>query len=384
MDKDAQFKTSKEVTSIGLFNNLGLKKDLLKGVYAYGFEKPLTIQQRVIPPITLGRSVIIQANPGADETGALCISILQRIDMGLRETQALVLSPTRELAMQTQMAILMFGQYMDIQCYTHTDTIQKNISGQHVVLGTPVHVYNMLSQRILKTDNIKLIVLDMADQLFKLDFINQVNDTFKHLSPTIQVVLLSEIITHDMLEITQKFITNPVHILVKHKLTLEGTKQFVAHGDKDSCKFDILCNIYSAITNFQSVIFCNTRAKVDLLACQIKHRGYAVLTMHTEMNQEEQHGLMQKFRNGDSKVLITTDTGARGIDGYQVPLVINYDICITPEDYIHRVGRSEQSGHKGVAVNFVDFKEIKLLKNIEQFYGIQIEDLPDSINKLIF
>ncbi|KAI9504379.1 RNA helicase [Coemansia spiralis] len=389
-DKDAQFETSKGIKTISSFDQMKLKEDLLRGIYAYNFEKPSAIQQRAIMPITTGRDVIAQAQSGTGKTGTLGISILQRIDTGLRETQALVLSPTRELAVQTQKVISSLGEYMRVHCHACIggtkmgSDIQKLEFGQHIVSGTPGRVYDMLKRRVLRSRNIKMLVLDEADQLLDRGFKDQIYDIYRHLPPTTQVVLLSATLPHDVLDLTQKFMTEPVRILVKRdELTLEGISQFFVNVEKDDWKFETLCDLYDSLTITQAVIFCNTRAKVDWLARQMEDANFTVSSMHGEMLQKERDGVMQKFRQGASRVLITTDIWARGIDVQQVSLVINYDMCANRENYIHRIGRSGRFGRKGVAINFVTSEDIKLLRDIEQYYGTQIDEMPMNVTDLI-
>ncbi|KAJ2391820.1 RNA helicase [Coemansia sp. RSA 2611] len=384
------FKTSKGIKVVSSFDDMDLKEDLLRGIYAYNFERPSAIQQRAIMPITSGRDVIAQAQSGTGKTGTLGISILQRIETKVRETQALVVSPTRELATQTQGVIAALGDYMNVQCHACIggtkmgDDIRKLEHGQHVVSGTPGRVYDMLKRRVLRTQQMKLLVLDEADQLLDRGFKDQIYDIYRHLPPSTQVVILSATLPHDVLELTQKFMSDPLRILVKRdELTLEGISQFFVNVDKEEWKFETLCDLYDSLTITQAVIFCNTRAKVDWLTKQMEDANFTVASMHGEMLQKERDAVMKKFRNGTSRVLITTDIWARGIDVQQVSMVINYDMGTDRENYIHRIGRSGRFGRKGLAINFVTSDDIKLLRDIEQYYGTQIDEMPMNFTDLI-
>ena len=233
------------------------------------FEKPSAIQQRAIVPITQGRDVIAQAQSGTGKTATFSISILQSIDVTLRDTQALVLSPTRELATQIQQVVLALGDYMNVQCHACIggtsvgEDIRKLDYGQHVVSGTPGRVFDMIRRRNLRTRNIKMLVLDEADELLNKGFKDQIYDVYRYLPPATQVVLLSATLPYDVLEMTTKFMTDPVRILVKRdELTLEGIKQFFVAVEKEDWKFDTLCDLYDTLTITQAVIFCNTRRKV--------------------------------------------------------------------------------------------------------------------------
>jgi ATP-dependent RNA helicase len=268
---------------------------------------------------------------------------LQRIDTKVRECQALVLSPTRELATQIQSVVLALGDYMNVQCHACIggtnvgEDTRKLEHGQHVVSGTPGRVYDMLKRKSLRTKHIKMLVLDEADELLNKGFKDQIYDVYRFLPPSTQVVLLSATLPHDVLEMTSRFMTDPVRILVKRdELTLEGIKQFFIAVEKEDWKFDTLCDLYDTLVITQAVIFCNTRRKVDWLTSKMREAKFTVSSMHGEMPQKERDAIMQEFRQTASRVLITTDVWARGIDVQNVSLVINYDLPNDRENYIHR------------------------------------------------
>ncbi|KAH8554742.1 hypothetical protein K450DRAFT_232268 [Umbelopsis ramanniana AG] len=389
-DEKLVFETSENVKVAPTFDSIGLKEDLLRGIYAYNFEKPSAIQQRAITPIVKGRDVIAQAQSGTGKTATFSISILQSIDTTLRETQALVLSPTRELATQIQSVVLALGDYMNVQCHACIggtsigEDIRKLDNGVHVVSGTPGRVYDMIRRRNLRTRNIKMLVLDEADELLNRGFKDQIYDVYRYLPPATQVVLLSATLPHDVLELTTKFMTDPIRILVKRdELTLEGIKQFFVAVEREEWKFDTLCDLYDTLTITQAVIFCNTRRKVDWLTEKMREANFTVSSMHGEMPQKERDAIMQEFRQGASRVLITTDVWARGIDVQQVSLVINYDLPANRELYIHRIGRSGRFGRKGVAINFVKQDDLQILRDIEQYYSTQIDEMPMNVTDLI-
>ncbi|KAJ3255193.1 Eukaryotic initiation factor 4A-III [Boothiomyces macroporosus] len=382
-DSTLLFETSENVKVISSFDQMGLKEELVRGIYAYNFEKPSAIQQRAIGPITSGRDVIAQAQSGTGKTATFSISVLQTIDTALRETQALILSPTRELATQIQSVVLALGDYMNVQCHACIggtsigDDIRKLDYGQHVVSGTPGRVYDMIRRKNLRTRHIKMLVLDEADEMLSRGFKDQIYDVYRYLPPSTQVVLLSATLPHDVLEMTQKFMTDPIRVLVKRdELTLEGIKQFFVAVEKEEWKFDTLCDLYDTLTITQAVMFCNTRKKVDWLTAKMRENNFTVAAMHGEMPQKERDAIMQDFRQGTSRVLITTDIWARGIDVQQVSLVINYDLPNNRENYIHRIGRSGRFGRKGVAINFVKQEDVKILRDIEQYYSTQIDEMP--------
>jgi ATP-dependent RNA helicase len=292
------------------------------------FEKPSAIQQRSIIPIIKGRDVIAQAQSGTGKTATFSIGVLQNIDTKLRETQALILAPTRELAQQIQSVVLALGDYMNVQCHACIggtnlgEDIRKLDHGVHVVAGTPGRVFDMIRRRHLRTRNLKMLVLDESDEMLSQGFREQIYDVYRHLPPSTQVVLVSATLPHEVLEMTQKFMTDPIRVLVKRdELTLEGIKQFFVAVEKEEWKFDTLCDLYDTLTITQSVIFCNTRRKVDWLTEKMREANFTVSSMHGDMPQKERDAIMQEFRQGKSRVLITTDVWARGIDVAQVSLV---------------------------------------------------------------
>merc|ERR1712110_276188 len=328
------------------FDDMNLREELLRGVYAYGFEKPSAIQQRAIVPCVKGHDVIAQAQSGTGKTATFSISILQQIDTKLAQCQALVLAPTRELAQQIQKVVIALGDYMGAQCHaciggtSVREDMRKLDAGQHIVVGTPGRVFDMISRKVLRTYDIKMFVLDEADEMLSRGFKDQIYDVFRHLNSNIQVVLLSATIPAEVLEVTTRFMREPVRILVKkEELTLEGIRQFYISVEREEWKLDTLCDLYETLTITQAVIFCNTRRKVDWLTEKMGGRDFTVSAMHGDMNQNERDLIMREFRSGSSRVLITTDLLARGIDVQQVSLVINYDLPANRENYIHRIGR---------------------------------------------
>ncbi|KAG2651564.1 hypothetical protein PVAP13_1NG290200 [Panicum virgatum] len=360
-DENLTFETSPGVEVVSTFDQMGIKDDLLRGIYGYGFEKPSAIQQRAVLPIINGRDVIAQAQSGTGKTSMISLTVCQIVDTAVREVQALILSPTRELASQTEKVMLAIGDYLNIQVHACIggksigEDIRRLENGVHVVSGTPGRVCDMIKRRTLRTRAIKLLV-----------------------------VLISATLPHEILEMTSKFMTEPVRILVKRdELTLEGIKQFFVAVEKEEWKFDTLCDLYDTLTITQAVIFCNTKRKVDWLTERMRGSNFTVSAMHGDMPQQERDAIMTEFRSGATRVLITTDVWARGLDVQQVSLVINYDLPNNRELYIHRIGRSGRFGRKGVAINFVRKDDIRILRDIEQYYSTQIDEMPMNVADLI-
>jgi len=372
------------------FDDMKLREALLRGIYAYGFEKPSAIQQRAILPCIMGRDVIAQAQSGTGKTATFSVAILEKIDLRVTKCQALVLAPTRELAQQIQKVVLALGDYMNAQCHACIggtvvrDDMRKLEQGVHIVVGTPGRVFDMISRRALDASHIKMFVLDEADEMLSRGFKDQIYDVFRFMPPEIQVVLLSATMPTDVLEVTHRFMREPVRILVKkEELTLEGIRQFYVQVEREDWKLDTLCDLYETLTITQAVIFCNTRRKVDWLTEKMHARDFTVSAMHGDMSQNERDVIMREFRSGSSRVLITTDLLARGIDVQQVSLVINYDLPANRENYIHRIGRGGRFGRKGVAINFVTADDTRTLNDIEQFYNTTIEEMPMNVADLL-
>ncbi|KAG9130723.1 hypothetical protein Leryth_012665 [Lithospermum erythrorhizon] len=304
--------------------------------------------------------------------------------------QALILSPTRELATQTEKVILAIGDFINVQAHACVggksvgEDIRKLEHGVHVVSGTPGRVCDMIKRRTLRTRAIKILILDESDEMLSRGFKDQIYDVYRYLPPELQVVLISATLPNEILEITSKFMTDPVRILVKRdELTLEGIKQFFVAVEREEWKFDTLTDLYDTLTITQAVIFCNTKRKVDWLTAKMRESNFTVSSMHGDMPQKERDAIMAEFRSGQTRVLITTDVWARGLDVQQVSLVINYDLPNNRELYIHRIGRSGRFGRKGVAINFVKSDDIKILRDIEQYYSTQIDEMPMNVADLI-
>uniref|UniRef100_A0A6B2FY43 RNA helicase n=1 Tax=Myxobolus squamalis TaxID=59785 RepID=A0A6B2FY43_MYXSQ len=384
--QNIEFLTSEEVVVVPTFEDMGLRSDLIRGIYSYGFEKPSAIQQRAVKMILSGRDTIAQSQSGTGKTATFSIAALNCIDTKIRDTQVLVLSPTRELAQQIKKVILALGDFMNVQCHSCIggtnvgEDIRMLDYGQHIVSGTPGRVFDMIERRVLRTREIKMLVLDEADEMLNQGFKEQIYDIYRFLPPTAQIVLISATLPHEVLELTQKFMNNPIQILVKRdELMLDKIKQFFVAVEREEWKFSTLCDIYEMLVVTQSVIFCNTREKVTWLREKMTEANFTVSAMHSDMPQKEREAIMTDFRAGVSRVLITTDVWARGLDVSALSLVINYDIPTSREVYLHRIGRCGRFGREGVVIHFPKADEIRVLRDIEQFYSTQIDEMPSNL-----
>ncbi|KAF9932244.1 translation initiation factor eIF4A [Linnemannia zychae] len=372
------------------FDDMNLSPELLRGIYAYGYERPSSIQQRAIAPVLKGHDMIAQAQSGTGKTATFSISILQRIDTSIPQCQAIVLAPTRELAQQTHKVILALGDYLKVDCHVciggtnAREDMMRVSKGPHIVVGTPGRALHLLKAGALKTDSVRLFVLDEADEMLSKGFQSEIREIFQYLPPSTQVALLSATMPQDVMEVTNQFMKDPVRILVKKdEVTLEGIKQFYVNVQREDWKLDTLCDLYETLTVTQAVIFCNNRRKVDWLTEKLTARDFTVSAIHGDMEQGKREVIMQEFRSGSSRVLIATDLLARGIDIQQVSLVINYDLPNDKENYIHRIGRGGRFGRKGVSINFVTDDDTRMLREIEQFYSTQVLEMPMDVANLI-
>jgi len=372
------------------FDDMGLKDQLLRGIYSYGFERPSVIQQKGIKPIILGRDTIAQAQSGTGKTATFTIGLLQAIDASVRQCQSLILAPTRELAQQITRVVSQIGDYMKIKCHACIGgtVVREDIrileQGVHVVVGTPGRVFDMMQRKHLSTNYLKIFILDEADEMLSRGFKEQIQEIFQLLPGTIQCCLFSATMPPDILRLTEEFMRDPIKILVKKdELTLEGIKQYYIAIEKEDWKFDTLCDLYENLDIAQAIIYSNTRRRVETLATQLQERDFVVSFMHGDMEQGQRELIMREFRTGSTRVLITTDLLARGIDVQQVSLVINYDMPTNYENYLHRIGRSGRFGRKGVAINFVTEGDATMLKDLETHYNTHIEEMPSDLSEVL-
>jgi translation initiation factor 4A len=372
------------------FDDMSLSDELLRGIYGYGFERPSKIQQRGIMPILAGYDTIAQAQSGTGKTATFSIAALQSLDIKLNQTQVLILAPTRELATQTQKVIRALGDFLGATsfiCVGGTQ-IRENIrtlrEGVQIVVGTPGRVTHMIEAGYLSVSHVKMFVLDEADEMLSRGFKDQIYDIFQTLPSKVQVCLISATMPDEILDISTRFMRNPARILVKKEaVTLEGIRQFYVAVNEDQWKLETLVDLYESLTITQAIIYCNLKRKVDWLKDMLCQRDFTVSSMHGDMDGSERELIMREFRSGSSRVLITTDLLARGIDVQQVSLVINFDMPFVKENYIHRIGRSGRFGKKGVAINLVSQADVGRMREIEAFYQTTVEELPRDIASLM-
>lgn len=376
--------------TITSFDDMELPESLLRGIYAHGFEKPTAIQQLGIKAVISGRDLIAQAQSGTGKTGAFAIGSLACINPALHACQALILAPTRELAKQHKRSIASLAEYMTITSHACVggksvrDDLRILRRGAHIVSGTPGRIHDTIERGVLRVEQLERFIMDEADELLSGLFKEQIYDIFKFIPENAQVCLFSATLPLDVLDLTRRFMRDPIRILVKKdELTLEGIKQFYVALEREEWKLDCLLDLYQTLTITQAIIFCNTRRKAELLETEMDDRDFTVSCIHGDMDQRERDEILEQFRSGSSRVLIATDLLARGIDVQQVSLVLNFDLPMNRENYIHRIGRAGRHGRKGVAINFVTDRDVRNLRDIEHFYKTEIPEMPSTISELI-
>lgn len=368
------------------FDDLNINENILRGVYAYGFEKPSAIQVKAIPKIIAGGDTIAQAQSGTGKTGAFSISLLSKIDETLDNTQCIVIVPTHELADQIFTVIKELSSYSNIKTIkligktSINSSIQDLQSNPHVIVGTPGRILDMISRKFLYTDKIKMLVFDEADEILSYGFKDTIYSIVQTIPRDSQICLFSATLPKDVLELTNKFMNEPEMILVKkEQLTLEGIKQFFVNVKHSDWKYDVIADLYDIINVGQCIIYINNKSKILEINERLLKDNFPVSYITGDRTADERKKIMNDFRSGQIRILLSTDLLSRGIDVQQLSLVINYDLPKEKETYIHRIGRSGRYGRKGVAINLITERDTEELKFIESFYDTKIDEMPDNI-----
>jgi len=373
--------------AINSWEDLSINPLLLRGIYAYGFESPSPIQKKSILPILKGKDVIAQAQSGTGKTACFAISSIELIDTTLQNTQAIIMSPTRELSSQIKnvvdalaINIINFkSQLLVGGTYTENDITTLKQDSPHIIIGCPGRIYDILRRKHINLELVKLLILDEADEMLSSGFKEQVYNIFDLLPNNIQKALFSASMPPTINELISKFVTNPIKIIVKsEQLTLEGIKQYFVSLENDAMKYETLKDLFSTFSVAQCIIYCNSVSRVSDLYEAMNNDGYPVCLIHSNLDKSTRQSNYDDFRRGKFRVLISSNVTARGIDIQQVSTVINFDIPKCVHSYLHRIGRSGRWGRKGVAINFITRRDYKQLKDIEQFYQTNINELPDD------
>ena len=370
----------------GSFEDLSLKEVLLRGVFSYGFEEPSSIQSKAVPVLKSGKDLIAQAQSGTGKTGAFVIGSLERVDVKLKGTQIIIISPTRELSKQTTEVVSELGKYMGVtylevvggtdvfQCRSDLDKLPQ------IIIGTPGRILDMINKNSIFTDKLVSLIFDEADEILSFGFKETIYNIVKCIPEQCQICLFSATMPDEILELSSSFMRNPESILVKKEaLTLEGITQFYINMKVSDWKYDILKDLYNTISISQCIIYFNSKNKLNEVYKSLMEEDFPVSMIHGELSTEERKITMNEFKGGQTRILLSTDLLSRGIDIQQLSLVINFDLPRSKETYIHRIGRSGRYGRKGVAINFVTERDLENLDVIRTFYNTKIEEMPQNI-----
>ena len=378
----------KNYDEIVKWDDLDIDSRILRGIYAFGFEDPSPIQRKAILPMLDKKDIIAQAQSGTGKTAAFTVGALSQIDLSSNTSQVLILSPTHELTRQIASVINGIGSMMSglrVKVLVGGSSIDEDagslkIDIPHIIVGCPGRVHDMMRRNYIDGHSFKLFIMDEADEMLSSGFKEQVYNIFQFFNRNIQVALFSATLPNHIYSITSKFMRNPVKISVTpDKLTLEGIKQYYIAINDDRDKYDNLKKIYSFITLSQCIIYSNSVKRVIDLYEAMKEDQFPVCAIHSSMDKVERDQAFTEFRTGKARVLISSNVTARGIDIQQVSTVINFDIPKDVHTYIHRIGRSGRWGRKGTAINFITRRDISKIKEIEQYYNTQIEELPSNL-----
>ena len=374
------------------WESLTLNEDLSRGIYRFGFEKPTPIQEKAIPSIIEGRDIIAQGQSGTGKTGSFTIGALQRVDITSKTTQVLILAPTFELVKQISSVVSALGSAMNglvVKTLVGGTSVSDDAADlrsncPHVVVGTAGRVYDMIRRRSLLTDSIKIFILDEADEMLSKGFKEQMYDIFKYLNDNVQVALFSATMPDEMLTLSEKFMRDPVKIVMKtEELTLECIQQYYIALNDDQSKYETLKDLFSFLQVSQCIIYVSTVKRVEDLYNTMIADGFPVCCIHSSMDKSERDKSLQNFRKGAFRVMVSSGVTARGIDVQQVSTVINFDMTRSYETYLHAIGRSGRFGRKGLAINFITKHDIDFIRRLEKHYNIKIDELPSDFDKLV-
>uniref|UniRef100_A0A8C2F0W0 RNA helicase n=1 Tax=Cyprinus carpio TaxID=7962 RepID=A0A8C2F0W0_CYPCA len=399
--KDLRMRTSDVTATKGNeFEDYCLKRELLMGIFEMGWEKPSPIQEESIPIALSGRDILARAKNGTGKSGAYLIPLLERIDLKKDSIQALVIVPTRELALQVSQICIQVSKHMGgvkVMATTGGTNLRDDIlrldETVHVVIATPGRILDLIKKGVAKVNQVQMIVLDEADKLLSQDFVQMMEELLSYLAKQRQILLYSATFPLSV----QKFMVSqliskqkmnshlqkPYEINLMEELTLKGVTQYYAYVTERQ-KVHCLNTLFSRLQINQSIIFCNSSQRVELLAKKISQLGYSCFYIHAKMRQEHRNRVFHDFRNGLCRNLVCTDLFTRGIDIQAVNVVINFDFPKLGETYLHRIGRSGRFGHLGLAINLITYDDRFNLKGIEEQLGTEIKPIPSSIDKSLY
>jgi ATP-dependent RNA helicase DDX6/DHH1 len=388
--RDSRQQTEDVTNTKGLeWEDFSLKRDLLKGIFEAGFEKPSPIQEESIPVALTGRDILARAKNGTGKTAAFVVPTLERINPKVNKIQALILVPTRELAMQTSQVCRTIGKHLGINVMVTTggtglrDDIIRLQDPVHIVVGTPGRILDLAGKNVADLSECPMFIMDEADKLLSIEFTPTIEQLLQFHPKDRQVMLFSATFPMSVKEFSDKNMSQPYEINLMDELTLRGITQYYAFVEEKQ-KVHCLNTLFSKLQINQSIIFCNSTNRVELLAKKITELGYSCFYSHAKMAQHARNRVFHDFRNGVCRNLVCSDLLTRGIDIQAVNVVINFDFPKNAETYLHRIGRSGRYGHLGLAINLINWEDRFNLYNIEKDLGTEIQPIPQNIDKSLY
>lgn len=371
------------------FDDYLLRRELLMGIYEMGFERPSPIQEEAIPIALAGRSILARAKNGTGKTGAFLVPVLERTDVTVDHVQTLILVPTRELALQTSQIAKTMGKHMNVEVMVTTggtslrDDIIRLSRPVHMIVATCGRIIDLASKGIAKLHTVGTLVVDEADKLLSAEFQPHIAQLMSYMKPDPQLLMFSATFPLTVKTFKDRYMKRPYEINLMEELTLKGVTQFYAFVDERQ-KVHCLNTLFSKLQINQSIIFCNSKQRVELLAKKITELGYSCFYIHAQMIQEHRNRVFHDFRSGACRNLVCSDLFTRGIDIQAVNVVINFDFPKNGETYLHRIGRSGRFGHRGLAVNLITYDDRFSLYKIEQELATEIKPIPGQIDPMLY
>jgi|TARA_B110000858_G_C17793745_1_gene471292 superfamily II DNA/RNA helicase len=371
------------------FENLNLKKELLESIYLHGFRKPSSIQIKGISSLNTGKDCILQSQSGTGKTATYLLGVMNRLEIN-NKIQGIILSPTRELSEQVFKVAKILSKKSKIKlckCIGGTN-IGKNIYSlkkSNLLIGTIGRIHHLIEDKKISLDDLKFLVLDEADDILIDGLVKNIQDILIKVKKTqSQICLISATLSSNLFKASKHILNDPIKVLLKkNEIVVELISQFYLDVELEEYKFEVLLDLYNIVSTSQAIIFCNTIRKVKWLTEKLEEENFPITSIHGKMTQDERNEIVKEFRNGKTRILLTTDLLSRGIDIPQVNLVINYDIPPNKETYIHRIGRCGRFGKKGVSITMVkmeDPNDVKSLNKLKNYYNINIKELPEDID----
>lgn len=388
--KDNRIKTEDVTCTKGhSFEDYYLKNELLMGIFEKGFEKPSPVQEEAIPIILAGKDLLARAKNGTGKTAAFIIPCLEKVDVTVPSIQIMMLVPTRELALQTSSIVKEIGKHMNIEVVVTTggtnlrDDILRFDSVTHIIVGTPGRIHDLCEKKIADLSKCSTIIMDEADKLLSPEFQTVLESLIKKCPSDRQICLFSATFPVAVKGFKEKFLNKPSVINLMDELTLKGVTQYYAFVEERQ-KIHCLNTLFAKLEINQSIIFCNSVNRVELLAKKITELGYSCFYIHAKMRQADRNRVFHEFRNGATRHLVCSDLFTRGIDIQSVNVVINFDFPKTSETYLHRIGRSGRFGHLGLAINLITESDREDFVNIEKVLGTHIKAIPANIDRTLY